>query len=379
MKIGCIATSRVPSDTANSIQVMKTCQALTQIGHEVSLFVPGDRALAWNALSDHYGLDTPFLIRWLPSRPAFRRYDFALSAVGAARRAGADLLYVWALQAAVAGQFRDLPICVELHGPPEGRIGPLLFRRLLAMPGQIRLLPITQALVDILETSYGEKMQAADVVLAPNGVDLERFRGLPEPHAARKALQLPEVFTAGYTGHLYAGRGMELLEELAARFPEVQFLWVGGRPGDVMHWRRRLLERGLDNVRLTGFVDNQRLPLYQAASDVLLMPYERFIAGSSGGNSADYCSPMKLYEYLACGRPIISSDLPAIREVLNPELALLCPPEKLEAWAVALSALLKEPEKRLAFSRRAGEAATKYTWQVRAERCLAGWPPAASV
>ena len=83
---------------------------------------------------------------------------------------------------------------------------------------------------------------------------------------------------------------------------------------------------------MTGFIENSKLPLYQAACDILLMPYENAIAGSSGGNSVDICSPMKMFEYMAVGRAIISSDLPVIHEVLDNETAFFCPPEDSSAW-----------------------------------------------
>ena len=90
------------------------------------------------------------------------------------------------------------------------------------------------------------------------------------------------------------------------------FLIVGGEPQDVENLRQRVRVIGLKNVILTGFVPNARLPLYQAACDVLLMPYQRQVAASSGGDIARYLSPMKLFEYMACERPIISSDLPVL-------------------------------------------------------------------
>ena len=69
MKIACISTSAVPTNTANSIQVMKVCQALAQIGNEVSLWVPGKIHIPWQELSAFYGLNTPFTVNWLFSRP----------------------------------------------------------------------------------------------------------------------------------------------------------------------------------------------------------------------------------------------------------------------------------------------------------------------
>ncbi len=384
MKVACISASRIPSDTANSIQVMKACQALAQLGHQVRLLAPdpgtpvpgtpGSAAAGWEALAGQYGLTSPFEVRWLPSRRGLRRYDLALAAVRQARAWGAGLAYVWPLQAAVLALLWRLPLALELHGEPEGRFGPRLFRLVLQLPGSKRLLPITEALARSLQARYPSSLRPEQWVVAPNGVDLERYRDLPEPAEARQQLGLPERPTAGYTGHLYPGRGMGLLAALARRFPEYQFLWVGGRAQDVRAWQNRLSGDGLNNVRLTGFVENRFLPLYQAAADALLMPYETVIAGSSGGDSAAYASPMKMFEYLATGRPILSSDLPVIREVLDERVARLCPPEDVEAWAGALAELMADGAARRSLGDRARRLAARYSWRARAQKALADFP-----
>ena len=378
MKITCISASEVPSSYANSIQAMKACQALAQLGHTMQLLVPaigGTRPAGKKPspaeLASYYGLAASFPVEWLPAAPRLRRYDFSWRAIQRARRWGADAVYVWPPQAAVFALLCGLPVLFEMHGEPEGSFGPFLFRLFLRLPGRKRWLPITQALVALLAGQY----PVADVpyCISPNGVDLERYTDLPEPSLARRTLGLPEQPTAGYTGHLYAGRGLSLLVELARRFPQVHFLWVGGHPADVERWRGQLASADISNVTLTGFVENSRLPLYQAASDVLLMPYERVIAGSSGGNSAAYASPMKMFEYMACGRAIISSDLPVIDEVLNDHNAVLCPPEDAGAWVSALGGLLADKDRRQALARNALQDAQAYTWLERARKALQGF------
>jgi glycosyltransferase involved in cell wall biosynthesis len=386
MKIACIATSRIPSDTANSIQVMKACNALAQLGHTVHLLVPEHKSdqdtgrRTWQELQSFYGLGNgppgqpAFQVEWLKARLKLKRYDFSFFAINRARALQADIAYVWPLQAGVFALFRGLPVILELHGEPEGKLGPSVFRIFLKLPGQKRLLPITQALADHLERKYQWSFPAGQLVIAPNGVELERYIDLPSAQEARRILGLPEGITAGYSGHLYPGRGIGLLVELARRHTQVQFLWVGGRPADISRWQSHLKDENIHNVSLTGFVENSRLPIYQAAMDILLMPYERQIEGSSGGNSADFCSPMKMFEYMACGRAIISSNLPVIREVLTESRAVLCPPEDEDAWSSALEALLDDPARREALATKAREAVLEYTWQSRAHRALKGFP-----
>ncbi len=376
MKVACISASRVPSTTANSMQVMKACQALTQLGHEVQLFLPRlSHQLINTDLTSFYGLNSKFPIEWLSSRSSLHRYDFAFQAVRKARQLKSDICYVWFFQAGIFSLLAHLPVIIELHGPPEGSFGPSLFRLFQRLPGKKRLLAITRALASQLHERF--KVDLGDqqtLQISPNGVDLERYAGLPEPAAARETLGLPSTLTVGYTGHLYPGRGMALLVELARCFPAINFLWVGGRQEDVNIWRKRLIDENISNITLTGFVENSALPLYQAAADILLMPYENTIAGSGGGNSSSYASPMKMFEYMASRRPIISSDLQVIREVLNPSNAALCPAQDIEAWSQALGILICEADKRQSLADQAWQDIQQYSWLERARKALDGFP-----
>lgn len=372
-KIYCISASSVPSSTANSMQTMKACHALVKLGHQITLLIPGDRSTSWKDLSGYYGMSEQFDIRWLPAIPRLRRYDFSWHAVSTAQQQGADLVYIWPLQAALIASYRQIPVLLEMHGPPEGRLGPHLFRLLLRSSTKKRILPITQALVSQIEREFNLKLSHDELVISPNGVDLDLYDSLPSPSQARQSLGLSDQLTVGYTGHMYAGRGMDLLAGIAKKFPQIHFLWVGGRSEDLTEWQLKLSELSIDNVTLTGFIENTHIPIYQAASDILLMPYEHHISGSSGGNSADYCSPMKMFEYLACGRAIISSDLPVFHEVLNNHNAILCPPQEEDAWVDALRRLLDDPKNRDSLAQNALLTAKNYTWQSRAQRALHGF------
>lgn len=373
MKIAAIATSEVPATTANSIQVIKTCQSLAQCGHKVSLWVPGLHPTPWTELADLYGLSEHFEIRWLRGERSFKRYDFAWKAVRQAQLWQAEVVYTWLPQAAVLSLWQQLPAMLEMHDRPTGRMGPWLLRQFARHTGRKRLLLITHALQKALESEFKVRLRPNEVRIVPNGVELERYQDLPSAAQARSQLGLLELPTAVYTGHFYSGRGLELLFELARRLPAVQFLWVGGRPEAVLAWQERARTNDVYNLHLTGFIDQNRLPLYQAAADVLLMPYERKIAGSSGGNSADICSPMKMFDYMAAGRAILTSDLPVIHEVLNEKSAVFCPPEDVQAWEQALSALLADSALRDRLASQARQDVQRYAWRERAQEALHGF------
>ena len=374
MRIAIITNSRIPSLTANSIQAMKVCQALAQLGHDIRLFLPRETEPAtWEQLASHYGLSTPFEIEWLPSIRALKRYDFTFYSILKARSFKPDLIYTWLLNPAVVALWLGWPVLLEMHAEVAGRVGPWLMRRFWRSSTRKRMLVTTRPLRDAIEMVAGLEFPEEAVQIAPNGADLSQYETMPDAADARRQLGLDEKLTVGFTGHIYPGRGADLLFELAKRMPDVNFLWVGGRPVDVDYWREKLADAGASNVTMTGFVENSKLPLYQSAADVLLMPYERSISASSGQDIAEVINPMKMFDYMAAGRAIVSADLPVIHEVLNENNAVFCEPGNVDMWEKILRELLADEPRRQALGAQARVDVAEYTWMARAERALDGF------
>jgi glycosyltransferase involved in cell wall biosynthesis len=373
MKIALITNSRIPSLTANSIQAMKVAQALIQLGHEIKMFAPKETDIInYELLITHYGLRLAPDLELLPSIKRFKRLDFILHARRAAKKFGADLIYTWLPQAAVLGLWSGYPVVLEMHADNSGMLGAWWMRQFWKAKGRRVLTVTTSALRKALARSTGLPFEDEAVILAPNGVELERYENLPCPSEARRHLNLPEGLTVGFTGHIYPGRGADLLFELAKQMPAVNFLWVGGAPESVGFWRGKLNEARMTNVTMTGFVQHERIPLYQAAADVLLMPYSRSVAASSGQDIAEVINPMKMFEYMAAGRAIVSADLPSIREVLNEGNAALCEPGEVGDWRVEIEELLADKSRRLAVGRQARRDVERFTWVKREESILNG-------
>lgn len=388
MRVAVIAPTYLPSRRANTLQVMKMTQAVANLDNEVRLAVPEDSGdlqindRNWGSLSQHYGLDNQFSIEWFPSRSGLRKYDYAWYAVAWARRWKADIIYTRLLQAAALASSQNLGTILEVHDYPQGTMGPILFRLFLRGRGTRRLIVISRRLGVDLHTNFDFPIIPPFTLVLPDGVDLKRYRDLPEPlesrHELLKTLEVldgkfdPKIFTVGYSGHFYPGRGILLILEIAQRLPEMNFLIIGGDPSDVNRVQKVVVKQNLLNVTLTGFVPNADLPKYQSACDVLMMPYQRHVSASSGGDISQYLSPLKLFEYLACGRAICSSDLPVINEVLSPEIAILLPPDDVNAWVAALKELSDHPLRRNELASKARKAAEDFTWDKRAEQLLAG-------
>jgi glycosyltransferase involved in cell wall biosynthesis len=159
---------------------------------------------------------------------------------------------------------------------------------------------------------------------------------------------------------------------LAYLLPEITFLLVGGETAEIERFQEKITRLDLHNIVFAGFVSNAELPVFQSVCDFLLMPYQAEVAGSSGGEIARYLSPMKLFEYMACGRAILSSDLPVLREVLNEHNSVLLPPDDVDAWTAAIRTLCADPAQRAQLGDRARQDASRYTWERRAEKVLEG-------
>jgi len=370
MKIACITTSKIPSSTANSIQAMKVCHALQQVGESVHLWVPKFQTATWPELAKLYGLSKPFEVDWVTFFKGARQYDFSWKAVQAGITWGTQVVYTWALQAAVIGVMRKIPTAMEFHDLPTGTFGPHLFRTFLNAPGKKMLLTTTRALASGLEEKFNVSIPDSILQIAPNGTELEQYEHLPTPSKARRQLKLKDVFTIVYSGHFYSGRGMEILVSLAKALPQFQFLWIGGRLEDIEPWKNKLAQAAIGNVVITGFIENQFLPLYQAAGDILIMPYQRAISGSSGGNIVNVINPMKMFDYLASGRAIAASDIPVFHEVLNGKNAVFCIPEDEESWVNTINLLANDKNLRQRLARQAKQDASQYTWKTRARHTL---------
>jgi glycosyltransferase involved in cell wall biosynthesis len=374
MKIAVITNSRIPSLTANSIQAMKVTQALMQLGHEIRMFAPREtESVSRESLAAHYGLRFVPDLELLPSIKLFKRLDFVVLAQNAAEKFGAELIYTWLPQSAVFALMRKDPVVLEMHADVTGN-GTWWLQQFWNRLGRKLMTVTTSALRNALERSTSLQFPNESLIVAPNGVELEKYDGLPNPSEARHQLNLPEGLTVGFTGHIYPGRGADLLFELAKQMPQVNFLWVGGTPELVEFWRAKLTEAKMTNVTMTGFVKHERIALYQTAADILLMPYSRSISASSGQDIAEVINPMKMFEYMASGRAIVSADLPSIREVLNEENAVFVEAGNWELvigeWRLAIESLLADEARRYALGAQARRDVEQLTWVKREQRIL---------
>lgn len=367
MRIHYVSHASIPSREANSLQVMKMCAALARAGHELVLFCRQGPELG--EPHAYYGTEPNFRLEPIASGrvPMVRRllHSWRL-ATRLGREAPAELLYGRDFHSlallALRGRARA-PLVLEVHQPPRSALERWLQRTLFRHPRFRLLVCISDALASEYRHQFGPALRAP-ILVAPDGADRPQAGASPAP-SANGALAL------GYVGHLYPGKGLELIERLAARLPECRFHVLGGLETDVRSWQRRLRAA---NVQLHGHLPHAEAQRRMRTFDVLLAPYqESVLIGEGASDVSRWMSPLKIFEYMASGRPMIASDLPVLREVLRDgENALLAPAGEVEAWARAVERLARAPELARRLAERAREDLEHhYTWERRAERVLA--------
>lgn len=366
MKIAYISQSILPSRSANSIHVMKMCQAFAGHGYTVRLWGLRPKESIFfedTPLFDHYGVGNSFSVYRFPRlRGAYGLYVHW--AVRAARRWQPDIVYCRCVLAARLASQLGLEVYFEAHHPFDvGSKKERVFRELIRSPRLTRLVLITKALADFFHDNYPEIN--CETLIAPDGAD--PIVDLP-PEIGRSV----SGFQVGYVGQLHKGKGMEVIAPLAARCPWAEFFIVGGEDRVLERWKETC--QALPNVNFLGYVPHSEVHKHILSFDTVLLPNQKFVGVSSNKtlNISDWTSPLKAFEYMAAGKPVVCSNLPVLREVFEDGInALLCDAEDVDQWARALRRLSEEPELRRTLGANAKRVFLEnYTWSARARRVV---------
>jgi glycosyltransferase involved in cell wall biosynthesis len=379
-----LADIRLPLERANGLQTVSTCHALAARGHRVTLLVRPDTAAAPRDPLAFYGLDPieGLTIARVPvTGPApLRRAHYLAAAIRHSLSPPRPTL-VFTRDLGVASLLAHVPragrppLVYESHGyaPTVSALMPTLHARAASASAAklARLerrerrvwtsaegyVTLTAAHAEELAARFGPR-QAIGIV--PDGARLaaDRTFDWSGPRGDRPVV--------AYAGHLYPWKGVDTLIDALALVPEVDGRIIGGHPreGDLARLTALAAARGLGpRLHFTGLLSPQDVAGALAEADVLVLP------NTATEVSARYTSPLKLFEYLAAGRPIVASRLPALSEVLDDGVnALLVAPGDPAALADAIRRLAGDRALAHRLASRAFADAGQYSWARRAER-----------
>ncbi len=359
------------SSKANLLQVKAMCKAMSDSGMQVVLSLPADKGNSQRAESETGSYSLHF------RDPVFHnsKIDKYLNYRGVRKAINEhepDYMYLRTpllLQQALAS---NKPIIMELHNVAlhQGyRLIDAHWRRLLlrtAKSEQIKkIVCISQALSDYW---VQQGIQASKVVTAHDGIDEEQFFKPMQPDLAKVALRLPkEKKIATYLGRLYENRRIDVIFALARIYNDVLFLVVGGPDSESRRLANLATQQNLDNILFTGQIAHEKITNYLYASDVLLALW------SAEVKTINYCSPLKLFEYMASGKTIVAHGFPTILEVLRDgENAIIVEPDSLNDLVEKVGYAIRGNDLGQLGKTARDEALSNYTWQKRVARIFDG-------
>lgn len=387
MKIAYLSRSCFPSTAANSVNVMKMCEAFAALGHDVLLmgrFLGKESSDVFTL----YRVKKHFRLKSIPSlNGSTTDFLYVVSSIWEAKKFAPDLAYGRSLEACFGTAVIGIPTAYEIHAKPRTLLKRVLLKQLVAMSSFRRVVAISRGLALYLkkEVFVGDEK----LFVAHDGADPDDFDTSVPPGFENKARYFQSRFSelppnrlqVGYVGSLYYGKGMEIISKLVHLCPWANFHIVGGSEEEVAFWKKRCAEHSTledivpPNLVFYGFMPHALISYICSFLDVALLPAQPFIANVSGNiDEIWHVSPLKLFEYMAAGLTVVASDLESLNEVIEPGVTgLLVPHDDPLAWHDALVFLRDHPELRARLGHNAREALIKrYSWKRRAEQILNG-------
>jgi glycosyltransferase involved in cell wall biosynthesis len=376
-----VANVRLPSERANAYQILAQVDALAAEHAAVTILAPrrdnrfalrDDEIPKWYGLAHAPRIERLSCIDWIDSvPPRFQRLPFVLQSLtfahAVARRLASSppsIVYSrdpWSLALLPRSQRDRHAVFYEVHDLPEhdGRCRKLI----AALRACAGVVAITRGLESDL---IARGLEAERVIVLPDAYDARRFAALPARDEARRALglDLAEPLVV-YTGHLLPWKGGDTLVAAAAGAP-FRLLMVGGRDEDRSRTAALAARLNASNVTILPPVAPSDVPPYLAAADVLVLPNS-----AKSRISERYTSPLKLFEYLAVGRPIVASHLPSLREVLTDGVnARLVAPDDPAALRQGILGLLRDKDLAARLAATAQLDGASHTFAARARKLL---------
>lgn len=362
----------MPNQRAHGFQIAKTCEKFAELGNDVELWHPyrindiGDDVFAYYGLKKNFKIrvisvfDPLFLERYIGAL-AFHLQSMAffLTVFFSPIEKG-RVVFTRDFMVAFLLRARGFEVVYNAHNWSGHRS---FFSFLLDKK------------VKIVCNSEGTCAKLKDrgfenSLVARNGVEISEFTTVESKSDIKKKLSIPaDKKVIMYAGNLYRWKGVDVILE-AVKLPEVKSLnavvfIVGGDENDVEAYKKKVEEENISGVAFSGHVLRKDIPFYLKAADVLILPNS-----AESEESVSYTSPIKMFEYMASGVPIIASDLPSIREVLNDRSCFFVKPDRPEELGGAISKMLSDSSLCKRIADQALLDVKKYTWDEYAKKII---------
>lgn len=367
MNIIFLSDSTVPSKLANSIQIMKMCQAFKNNKNNIKLIAT--KGYMKDITDDYlyYDIKNKFEIIKIEYNKINRiKYYINLVRIlnNLKKSNEIDIIYSRSYIKSFIASFFKYPIIMEYHEAPHDIIQKCIMKYLLKKKKIIKNVFISRSLAHEYKKLF-KIINKHEIIIAPDGADVFNIN-------IERKFNKKKKIVVGYTGHLYPGKGIEIIKDLPKYFKHIDFHVVGGREIDLIYWKEKI---PYDNIYFHGHVSHSEIKNYLLSFDILLAPYQQKATTAGGKRDiSKWMSPLKLFEYMVAGKPIICSDLPVLKEIMINELnCLLVKCDDVSEWKKALKRLIDDHELRLKLGNNARKIFLEnYTWDKRVQKIMKG-------
>ena len=350
MRVLYIAETSLTNKSAYSHHVIKMCDAFGQKNCNLILVVPHEKNnLTFKKIKNNFLLNSkkPFLIKSILNSKIdnfFTRFKFAIKTSIFAKSQKPNLIVTRSLLSSFCLSILKIPHFLEIHNEIKS-FSKFLFLDLNYINSKYikKVILISNSLKKKFDISKNK------ILILHDGVDNKNFK---------KFNKIKKIRTATYVGSFYEGRGIEIITNLAQKFKMINFKLYG---------QKKKINNKFKNISFFNHIGYNKVPAILAKSDVLLMPYaNKVFVKAKNLNTANYCSPLKMFDYLAAGKIILSSKLDGICEVLkHKKNAIIIKEYTLDDWSETFNDLLKHKYNLIKIQNGSIKTAKQYSWNQR--------------
>lgn len=311
-KINYVTFSSIPSSLPSSLQIIKTCESLSRNNYDITLIKPGTGNKKFS-INKYYGLKHNVNIKEFNRFNSFPRgFNFYLYCFFC-------LFFILRGEKSITIS-RNYFICyllilfqkkviLEIHHDTniEGRITKFILKysNFLNRKNLINIVAITKSVKNLFIKKY--QVKSEKITVLPSGSSI-RIKQLPKFHCNKR-------FKIGYFGSISRSKGIYTLIKLSKIDQANDYYIYGGIKKEVDKIKKGNSNKNLFLKESIPYTDLSKI---MSKMDILTIPYTKNVKSAGEVDDiSEYTSPLKLFDYLAVGKVIISSDLKVLREVIS--------------------------------------------------------------
>lgn len=372
MKLHYISHWRFPSEKTMSPLIMRTCEEFSNQGVEVKLVVPrrdvseyrSEDPFTYHGVKENFGIERLWVLDLIKSIGGNFSFilillSFNISLFIYALRNKDGVYYIHDHRDAILLSFLNRKIVLEIHDFYQSRFNAINKR---VFKKAYKFIVTNQYKIDVISSKYD--IPKEKFLHKPNAVNIQMFDIDISKEEAREKIGLPQdKKIVLYAGHLFDWKGVDTLLEAHRFLKDFGIYFVGGIKSDLESMREKSQKMGASNAHFLGLKPHTEIPFYYKSADVLVLP------NTAKMDVSKYeTSPVKIFEYMASKRPIIASDIPSVRNIVNEDMVWFFEADNPENLAEKVKTVIVEGSSSGEKVSKAFEEVRGHTWEKRVNR-----------